>query len=179
MVPGCPRLERRHYMRYRCHRRAADGGTARKYRNRPGRSRTLAAARGRCAFFFTSAMLFGLSGMLVATARVTRVEPARSCWSRWRAMSRIVREPVGAALRKASSLIAGKARRCASGRPGRPACEQLLSRQGVRGFEHTVIKDQRTAKWTANTRRPAGTHGYAGALDHQVEARDAAGRQVA
>jgi hypothetical protein len=51
--------------------------------------------------------------------------------------------------------------------------------EGLRAFEHTVVKDQRTAKWTANIQRPADTHGYVCALDQQVVASDAAGRQDA
>ncbi len=51
-----------------------------------------------------------------------------------------------------------------------------------RAFRHSnrlLHKEQRTAKWTANTQRPAGTHRDAGAPDRQVEAGDAAGRRVA
>jgi hypothetical protein len=53
------------------------------------------------------------------------------------------------------------------------------AQQGLRAFEQLVIKDQRTAKWTANAQRPAGTHEDAGALDQQVEAYIVPGWRVA
>jgi hypothetical protein len=51
-----------------------------------------------------------------------------------------------------------------------------------RAFGHSTDRDQgrwRTAKWTANAQRPAGTQRDVGALDQQLEAGDAAGRRVA
>jgi len=46
-------------------------------------------------------------------------------------------------------------------------------RQGVRGPRPSVIKHQRTAKWTAITDRLAGTHAHTCALSSQVSVADA------
>jgi hypothetical protein len=52
---------------------------------------------------------------------------------------------------------------------------QAPSRRRARGY----LLGLRTAKWTANAQRLAGTHRDAGALDQQVEACGVAGRRAA